>query len=148
MSQELTKEQIEQFRVVFDRFDKDGGGTIDTEELGAAMYSLGSNPTKLELQDMVESVDKDGSGTIDFKEFLSMMANKLSDADTVDDLVEALGLFDTRRTGSVPASVLRHALLSIGEKMSEEEVQFVFSQLPRNEQGKFVSEEIAQILLS
>jgi len=64
MAETLTKEQVDQFRKVFDTFDKDKGGTIDKDELGAAMYSLGSNPTKLELQEMIEAVDVDGSGTI------------------------------------------------------------------------------------
>jgi len=87
-------------------------------------------------------------GVADFPEFLTMMANKLEDADTVDDLIEALGLFDSRKSGAVLPAVLKHALLSIGEKMSDEEVDFVFSRLPRDADGKFNSKDIAKILLS
>lgn len=145
---QITQEQIEQFKKVFDRFDKDGGGTIDAEELGSAMHSLGQNLTRLELQEMIEDVDLDGSGTIDFPEFLDMMRKKLQDRDTVEDLVDALRLFDPRKSGAVGVVVLRHALLNLGEKMTEEEVDFVFSRLPRNADGKFDSQVLATTLLS
>ncbi|GBG28233.1 Calmodulin-related protein [Hondaea fermentalgiana] len=145
---QLTEEQQEQFKKVFDRFDKDNGGTIDAEELEAAMHELGQNPTKVELQEMIEAVDADKSGTIDFAEFLNMMRTKIQDRDTAEDLVDALRLFDPRQQGSVSVSVLKHALLNLGEKMTEEEVDFVFERLPLNEDGKFDNQVIASTLLS
>ncbi len=33
----LSKEQIEEFKEAFNLFDKDGGGSIDTTELGTVM---------------------------------------------------------------------------------------------------------------
>ena len=49
----------------------------------------GQNPTEAELQDMINEVDADGNGTIDFPEFLSLMARKMKDTDTEEELVEA-----------------------------------------------------------
>jgi len=65
---QLTEEQIAEFKEAFSLFDKDGDGTITTKELGTVMRSLGQNPTEAELQDMINEVDADGSGTIDFPE--------------------------------------------------------------------------------
>ncbi len=76
MADQLTEEQIAEFKEAFSLFDKDGDGTITTKELGTVMRSLGQNPTEAELQDMVNEVDADGNGTIDFPEFLTMMARK------------------------------------------------------------------------
>ena len=53
------------------------------------MRSLGQNPTEAELQDMINEVDADGNGTIDFPEFLSLMARKMKDTDTEEELIEA-----------------------------------------------------------
>merc|ERR1719352_861940 len=52
------------------------------------MRSLGQNPTEAELQDMINEVDADGNGTIDFPEFLSLMARKMKDTDTEEELVD------------------------------------------------------------
>ena len=74
MSDQLTEEQIAEFMEAFSLFDKDGDGTISTNELGTVMRSLGQNPTKTELQDMIDEVDATGSGT--FPEFLTMMVRQ------------------------------------------------------------------------
>jgi calmodulin len=56
----LTEEQIGEFKEAFSLFDRDGDGTITTNELGTVMRSLGQNPTESELQDMINEVDEDG----------------------------------------------------------------------------------------
>eukprot|EP01047_Picozoa_sp_COSAG01_P126368 COSAG01_NODE_55507_length_324_cov_1.382222_1_plen_55_part_10 len=38
--------ELEVLREVFNTFDKDGGGSIDTEELGAAMKALGAESSR------------------------------------------------------------------------------------------------------
>ena len=50
MADQLTEEQIAEFKEAFSLFDKDGDGTITTKELGTVMRSLGQNPTEADLQ--------------------------------------------------------------------------------------------------
>uniref|UniRef100_A0A7N6A2N0 EF-hand domain-containing protein n=1 Tax=Anabas testudineus TaxID=64144 RepID=A0A7N6A2N0_ANATE len=81
---QLTEEQIAEFKEAFSLFDKDGDGTITTKELGTVMRSLGQNPTEAELQDMInEEVDEmireadiDGDGQVNYEEFVQMMTAK------------------------------------------------------------------------
>ena len=49
-----------EFKEAFALFDKDGDGTISANELGAVLRGLGQNPTKLELDGLIQSVDSDG----------------------------------------------------------------------------------------
>lgn len=77
MANDLTEDQIADFKEAFCIFDKDGDGTISAKELGVVMRSLGQNPTEKELQELINGADDDASGTIDFQEFLNLMANKL-----------------------------------------------------------------------
>uniref|UniRef100_A0A8C7MCB4 Calmodulin n=3 Tax=Oncorhynchus TaxID=8016 RepID=A0A8C7MCB4_ONCKI len=92
---QLTEEQIAEFKEAFSLFDKDGDGTITTKELGTVMRSLGQNPTEAELQDMINEVDADGElltdeevdemireadidgdGQVNYEEFVQMMTAK------------------------------------------------------------------------
>lgn len=71
---QLTEEQIAEFKEAFSLFDKDGDGTITTKELGTVMRSLGQNPTEAELQDMINEVDADGKKNT-FPAFLHMLCD-------------------------------------------------------------------------
>ena len=120
MADQLTEEQIAEFKEAFSLFDKDGDGTITTKELGTVMRSLGQNPTEAELQDMINEVDADGNGTIDFPEFLSLMARKMKDTDTEEELIEAFKVFDRDGNGFISAAELRHVMTNLGEKLTDE----------------------------
>ena len=94
-AQELTEEQVAEFKECFSLFDGDGSGTVDTSELGEVMRSLGQKMSDDELTRMIEEVDADGSGTVDFAEFLGMMAKQMRDHDTDIVLKRAFDLFAT-----------------------------------------------------
>ena len=86
---QLTEEQIAELKEAFSLFDKDGDGSIATKELGMVMRALGKNPTEEELHNMVKQLDADDEGTIDFPEFLTMMARKMKDTDSEEEIREA-----------------------------------------------------------
>ena len=94
MADQLTEDQISEFKEAFSLFDEDGDGSITTKELGTVMRSLGQNPTEAELQDMINEVDADGYGAIDFPEFLNLMARKMKDTDSEEELKVAFRLLD------------------------------------------------------
>merc|ERR1712072_1510682 len=122
MADQLTEEQIAEFKEAFSLFDKDGDGTITTKDLGAVMRSLGQNPTAAELQDMINEVDADGNGSLDFPEFLSLMARKMKDTDTEEELLEAFAVFDRDGNGFISPAELRHIMSNLGEKLSDAEL--------------------------
>ena len=89
------------------------------------MRSLGQNPTEAELQDMINEVDADGNGTIDFPEFLTMMARKMKDTDSAEEIKEAFKVFDKDGNGFISAAELRHIMTNLGEKLTDEEVRWI-----------------------
>lgn len=82
------------------------------------MRSLGQNPTEAELQDMINEVDADGNGTIDFPEFLTMMARKMRDTDSEEEIREAFKVFDRDNNGFISAAELRHVMTNLGASSS------------------------------
>jgi calmodulin len=111
-------------------------GQITTKELGTVMRSLGQNPSESELQDMINEVDADNNGTIDFPEFLTMMARKMKDTDSEEEIREAFKVFDRDNNGFISAAELRHVMTSIGEKLTDDEVDEMIREADQDGDGR------------
>eukprot|EP01062_Namystynia_karyoxenos_P033114 TRINITY_DN24377_c0_g1_i1.p1 TRINITY_DN24377_c0_g1~~TRINITY_DN24377_c0_g1_i1.p1 ORF type:complete len:1536 (+),score=449.81 TRINITY_DN24377_c0_g1_i1:100-4608(+) len=70
---ELTELEVQQYERMFRTFDKDGSGTIDTDELREVMNCLGVRVSDDELRELQMTVDTNNSGEIEFDEFLVLM---------------------------------------------------------------------------
>merc|ERR1712146_46136 len=146
--EQLTEEQIAEFKEAFSLFDKDGDGTITTKELGTVMRPLGQNPTEAELQDMINEVDADASGTIDFPEFLNLMAKKIKDTDSEEEIKEAFKVFDKDGNGFISAAELRHVMTNLGEKLTDEEVDEMIREADVDGDGQINYEEFVKMMMA
>ena len=143
----LTEEQIAEFKEAFSLFDKDGDdGTITTNELGTVLKSLGQNPTETELQDMINEVDEDGCGTIDFPDFLTMMARKMGESDIDKEIREAFEVFDKDGNGFMSASDLKSVMVSLGEKLTDEEVDAMIHEADHDGDGQVCYESFMKMM--
>merc|ERR1712060_418855 len=121
---------------VFDLYDKDGDGTINTNMLGTVMRCLGLNPTEEELRHWIHEADVDCSGTLDFKEeFLPLMAAKLCDLDEESELCKAFEPFDRNGDGFIRCTEFRHVLKILGQKSSDEEIDRMMELVGTNDEG-------------
>ncbi|CAL9088140.1 calmodulin-2/4 isoform X2 [Musa acuminata AAA Group] len=170
MAEQLTDDQIAEFKEAFSLFDKDGDGLIlsipfcchpllpldlalftgciTTKELGTVMRSLGQNPTEAELQDMINEVDADGNGTIDFPEFLNLMARKMKDTDSEEELKEAFRVFDKDQNGFISAAELRHVMTNLGEKLTDEEVDEMIREADVDGDGQINYDEFVKVMMA
>ncbi|QBM88212.1 Ca2+-binding protein, EF-hand superfamily [Metschnikowia aff. pulcherrima] len=144
----LSEEQIAEFKEAFSLFDKDSDGKITTKELGTVMRSLGQNPSESELTDMINEVDTNSDGLIDFPEFLTMMARKMKDTDSEAEIAEAFKVFDRNGDGKISAAELRHVLTSIGEKLSDADVDQMIREADTNNDGEIDIQEFTQLLVA
>ncbi|KAG8050027.1 hypothetical protein GUJ93_ZPchr0009g1831 [Zizania palustris] len=145
---ELSKEQIAEFREAFSLFDKDGDGTITTKELGTVMRSLGQDPTEAELQEMVAEVDADGSGSIDFTEFISLLARKMRDTEAEDDLRDAFRVFDKDQNGFITPDELRSVMTNLGDKLSDEELAEMLHEADGDGDGQINYNEFVKVMMA
>ena len=143
---QLTADQIAEFKEAFSLFDKDGDGAITTKELGTVMRSLGQNPTEAELAQMIEEVDCDKNGTIDFPEFLTMMARKMKEVDGEEEIKEAFKVFDKDGNGTISAAELRHVMTNLGEKLTDQEVDEMIREADVDGDGQINYEEFVKMM--
>ncbi|KAK6464512.1 hypothetical protein DFJ63DRAFT_285164, partial [Scheffersomyces coipomensis] len=145
-SEKLSEQQIAEFKEAFSLFDKDSDGKITTKELGSVMRSLGLNPSESELTDMINEVDVNSDGSIDFPEFLTMMARKMKDTDSEAEILEAFKVFDKNGDGKISAAELKHVLTTIGEKLSDNDVELMIREADINNDGEIDIVEFSQLL--
>ena len=148
MVENLTDEKIMEFKAAFELFDKDRNGKITSKELGTVMRGLGQNPTEEELKQMIREVDLDGNGTIDFKEFLCLMVKKMKDTDTEEELLEAFKVFDRDGNGLISGNELQHVMTSLGENISQDEVEEMIKEADLDGDGYINYEEFVRMILN
>ncbi|CAF3826258.1 unnamed protein product [Rotaria magnacalcarata] len=145
----FTSAKTEEFRHVFELFDKNGDGSIDANEIGQVMRSLGLNPTNKEITDLIAEVDKNGSNQrLDFQEFISFMSKHWHERDQEAELREAFRLFDRDNSGYITISELKQVMLNMGEKLNQEELEDMMREADVNKDGKLDYQEFVQKLLS
>ncbi|XP_048429082.1 calmodulin-like [Pyrus x bretschneideri] len=148
MGEVLTEEQIVEFQEAFCLFDKDGDGCITIEELATVVKLLDPNPTEEELQNMISEVDVDGNGTIEFGEFLNLMARKMKENDADDELKEAFKVFDKDQDGYISPNELRHVMVNLGERLTDEEVEQMIREADLDGDGLVNYEEFVRMMLA
>ncbi|XP_067133449.1 uncharacterized protein [Centruroides vittatus] len=132
----LTEERVSEFKEAFALFDREGKGHIPVSELGNLMRSLGYSPTEAEIQEIKEEIDPDGNGILQFPDFLVLMAKKMRDEDDEEEIVEAFKVFDKEGHGFIYDAELRHIMTTLGEKLTDDEVEEMIREADPDEKGR------------
>ncbi len=69
-------------------------------------------------------------------EFLTMMARKMKDTDSEEEIREAFKVFDRDNNGFISAAELRHVMTSIGEKLTDDEVDEMIREADQDGDGR------------
>ncbi|PWV05026.1 putative centrin [Trypanosoma cruzi] len=156
---ELTEDQRQEIKEAFDLFDTDGSGTIDAKELKVAMRALGFEPRKDEVRRLLLSIAEErrvpgveaaGPGTeplaIGFAEFTELMARKMTERDSREEMLRAFHLFDDDKTGKISFKNLKRVAQELGENMTDAELQEMIDEADRDGDGEVSEDEFLRVM--
>ena len=75
-----------------------------------------------------------------------VLQSDFSPPDTEEEIREAFGVFDKNGEGTISATELKHVLMTMGEKLSLEEVELILREADMDEEGQIRYEQFVNIM--
>ncbi|XP_020917397.1 myosin-2 essential light chain-like [Exaiptasia diaphana] len=149
MAKPLTDKEVRDLRECFYLYDKVGDDKVESSQLGEVLRGLGQNPTNAEVKKNIAEIDPEGTRRISFEEFLPIYQSFRGKKPkfSTDDFVDSLKVFDIDGSGMISEGELRHLLTSLGEKLTDEEVDTLVHGL-EDKQGQIDCEQFISNVVS
>ncbi|OQV15491.1 Alpha-actinin, sarcomeric [Hypsibius exemplaris] len=111
-SKGITSEQLNEFRLSFNHFDKNRSGRLTPEEFKACLLSLGHNVRndkqgESQFLKIMSSVDPNMSGYVKFDSFLDYLTRQAAGTDSADSLIESFRVLAQDRPFITPEDLRR-----------------------------------------
>ena len=112
----LTLGQQEELYASFSRFDVDGNGSIDAEEIGTVMSQVGTPQSLEQINELLSCLDKSGNGTVEWSEFATAVAEKWLAQDGDADIQMAVGIMSSKKdTSQIDLNTMRNLMCNHGD---------------------------------
>lgn len=135
------------FKDAFALFDKKGAGKISVGQLGDMLRAVGQSPTQAEVAELEKSIDGD---SFDFDTFVKVVQrpNGFKPLGEVEDYVRAFQVFDKEGTGAIGVGELRYILTSMGERLSDSEMDELLEGIQVGKDGTIDYKDLVKTILA
>eukprot|EP00475_Leptophrys_vorax_P033952 TRINITY_DN5423_c0_g1_i1.p1 TRINITY_DN5423_c0_g1~~TRINITY_DN5423_c0_g1_i1.p1 ORF type:complete len:154 (-),score=46.85 TRINITY_DN5423_c0_g1_i1:42-503(-) len=117
---------------VFEALDKKKTGYIKSDQLGLALRACGLRLTHEQIKGLKAKCDAENGGQLDVDGFLDFVYEGKKIQKNEDDIEYASRIFDNgEHIGLLDTDALRNALMTMGDKMTGDEVEEVFKEIRR-----------------
>lgn len=142
MAADLSSKDIERAKLVFDIYDFEGVQKLDAFYVGDALRALELNPT-LAVIEKLGGTKKKGEKAYTIEEFLPIFGQckGQKESGTYEDFMEGLKVYDKAENGTMLAAELAHVLLSLGEKLTDPEVEDILKLAGPEDDDGFIKYE-------
>ncbi|XP_054858830.1 calmodulin-like protein 4 [Eublepharis macularius] len=144
MAKFLSHHQINEFKECFSLYDKKHKGKIKASDLITVMRCLGASPTPGEVAKHLQAHKVGSNSELDFSTFLTIMYRQMQQEDPENEIMLAMLMTDEQKTGFIPVAELKAKLTSLGEKLSEEEVNNLLKEAKVGQNGLVKYEDLVK----
>ncbi|CAH8547230.1 unnamed protein product [Schistosoma curassoni] len=135
----LTEETITEYKAQFDALDHDKTGKVSVPDVTVLIRRVGLMPSNLEIEELIADVDKEKTALIEgitFNQFCEIASRKYNEIYTESDIIEAF------------PSELRRALCTVGENLTEVEMDAMLEKAKVDSDGNVHYEEFVRSITS
>jgi len=139
-------QNFEKVRQIFYAFDHDLSGNIAMCELADALRCCGLYVSQKEVHKLKLFLKLEHQRVVSFAQFYQFL--KLRKKDSIERLTKAFMRFDKKNTGFVDTIELRRCLTTMGEALTESQVDNMLEGLDVNKDGMVEFQEFVDYMLS
>ncbi|KAI8866758.1 EF-hand, partial [Ramicandelaber brevisporus] len=145
----VTDKDRMQYLESFKMLDKDGDGSITSEELAGFLRSLGhvSEFEEKQLIEYVKSVDSNHNGMLEFDEFMELIVGGGSADNEEKELRETFKMFDKDGNGAIDAEEMVELMGYIGEDIDLDAAKELVQAFDSNKDGVISMDEWLSYML-
>ncbi|KAG4988501.1 hypothetical protein AAZX31_11G126200 [Glycine max] len=142
----LSDEQIDVFKQMFNMMDKDKNGNLSFEELRDGLSMIGHAIPDPDVEMLMDAADIDGNGTLNYEEFITMSVH-LRKIESDEHLSEAFRYFDKNQSGYVEFEELKDALSDDDSEASDDQVvKDILNDVDLDKDGRISFEEFKAMM--
>jgi len=113
-------------------YDPESSGYVSPFQAAEAARALGYNPSEWEIQDCISSVT--GGSEVSYLDFVTVLKQLDSGGASANELKESFAQFDREGKGTLIGAELRYILKTMGEVLTDAELDDLFEQAGFNDQ--------------
>lgn len=145
LAKPLSPKELQELKLVFDLVDSNSTGFITSQDIGFGLRSLGCLLTEADLGELRVEISRNYNDKLSLEDFARIYALKRQDSLSEGTLLEFLRTFDRKQDGFIDSSEFKSLLQTLGERMSDEEIQAI-EDFDKNREGRLNIAELARAL--
>lgn len=144
----VTDKQFSDAKSAFHLYVKKGTEDVATKDLDQLFKAMALHIDDEKLKDWADEMDEDATGLVDWERFKILFERKLKEDEEEKELKEAFRVLDSNKKGVIPVSDLRWILKSLGDDITEEEIDDMIAETDTDGSGTVDYEEFKSLMSS